>query len=205
MPAETLLLVDDDIVFLRVLGRAMEKHGYNVLTASNLTEGAEMMREHTPKFAVVDLHIGEENGFDLVSRTCELSPETKVVVLSGYANVPAAVASVKNGALNCLPKPIESEELHKALRQAAGDKEYLNDSYMDPTEKRLQHILTYWEKNDRNVSQTARELGMHRRSLQRILSEAGVEKDHSPNPIEPTQFQRTRRLHRIWSKLYSTS
>ena len=195
MTEKTLLLVDDDQIFLRVLSRAMSSLGYQVLTAASIEAAEELLIANYPEFAIVDLHLGGENGNDLIELLSSYFPRTRSIVLSGYANIPNTVASVRLGAGDCLPKPIDAEEIDYALRRLSGEEIPVPENWLRPDEVRLKHIFTHWEKNDRKVSETARKLNMHRRTLQRVLKRAGSINAERDSSIAPSRFRKLRRRY----------
>ncbi len=166
----TLLLVDDDVPFLTRLARAMEARGYEVTTASTIREGKEQARAKKPGFAVVDLRLEDGNGLDVVSAVQEARPEARIVVLTGYGNIATAVAAVKLGAVDYLAKPSDADAIEAALLARTGDKALPPENPMSADRVRWEHIQRVYELCDRNVSETARRLNMHRRTLQRILA-----------------------------------
>jgi len=171
---KSLLIVDDDEPFRNRLVRAMERREFVVRSASGVGEAIEMARENPPAFAVVDLKLLDGSGLDIVPELRELRDDMRVVILTGYGNIATAVAAVKSGAVDYLAKPADADEIVAALMAAP-------DSHPAPPEKpmsadrvRWEHIQRVFELCDRNVSETARRLNMHRRTLQRILAK------HSP-------------------------
>ncbi len=166
----TLLLVDDDVPFLTRLARAMEARGYEVTTASTIREGKEQARAKKPGFAVVDLRLEDGNGLDVVSAVQDARPEARIVVLTGYGNIATAVAAVKLGAVDYLAKPSDADAIEAALLAKTGDKALPPENPMSADRVRWEHIQRVYELCDRNVSETARRLNMHRRTLQRILA-----------------------------------
>jgi len=166
----TLLLVDDDVPFLTRLARAMETRGYEVTTASTIKEGKEQARAKKPGFAVVDLRLEDGNGLDVVSAIQDARPEARIVVLTGYGNIATAVAAVKLGAVDYLAKPSDADAIEAALLAKTGDKALPPENPMSADRVRWEHIQRVYELCDRNVSETARRLNMHRRTLQRILA-----------------------------------
>ncbi|MEM9331089.1 MAG: response regulator [Pseudomonadota bacterium] len=170
--SKTVMIVDDDHAFLHVLSRGFETIGYKTLTAQSVDSAKDCIREVYPDFAIVDIHLGNENGVEIVEFLSESYPKTRCVVLSGYANIPSAVSSIKAGADECLPKPIDIEELDILFRRMSGEKVSLPDEWSRPNDVRQTHIINHLEKNHGNVSETAKKLGMHRRTLQRILRKA---------------------------------
>ncbi|NNF79087.1 MAG: response regulator [Rhizobiales bacterium] len=201
---KTLLLVDDDVTFLRVLTRAMGRFGYNIWPAQNLDDARSAIHKIKPDFAAIDLHLGSENGLDLVSYVRQHAPHTKTVILSGYATLSTAVTAVKFGAVDCLAKPIDAEELDSCLMSSHFATKKLPQNHIDPSRAKIQHILAHWEKNDRNTSKTAEVLGMHRRSLQRVLLRAGAERRETAGRGAPSTWIKLRRLYHVWTRAYPT-
>lgn len=166
----TLLLVDDDKPFLTRLGRAMETRGFEVRLASSVAEGLSEVRKSAPAFAVVDMRLEDGNGLDVVSALREARPEARAVVLTGYGNIATAVSAVKMGATDYLAKPADADMVEKALMQTEDGDMGLPENPMSADRVRWEHIQRVYEMCDRNVSETARRLNMHRRTLQRILA-----------------------------------
>ncbi len=167
---ETLLLVDDDGPFLRRLARAMEMRGFAVETAESVAEGITRAKARPPKYAVVDLRLGDGNGLDVIEAIRSTEANTRVVVLTGYGNIATAVTAVKLGALDYLSKPADADEIYNALTQRPGEKAEVPENPMSADRVRWEHIQRVYEMCERNVSETARRLNMHRRTLQRILA-----------------------------------
>ncbi|MBV6657087.1 MAG: ActR/PrrA/RegA family redox response regulator transcription factor [Devosiaceae bacterium] len=166
----TLLLVDDDKPFLTRLGRAMESRGFAVRLASSVAEGLAAVGEQAPAFAVVDMRLEDGNGLDVVSALQDSRPEARAVVLTGYGNIATAVSAVKMGAVDYLAKPADADMVEKALMQSDQGEIGLPENPMSADRVRWEHIQRVYEMCDRNVSETARRLNMHRRTLQRILA-----------------------------------
>ena len=166
----TLLLVDDDRPFLQRLGRAMEGRGFIVTLAETVREGIEYVRQQSPDFCVVDMRLEDGNGLDVVSVLQEQKAETRVIVLTGYGNIATAVTAVKLGAIDYLAKPADADDVYSALMQSPDDKAAPPENPMSADRVRWEHIQRVYELCDRNVSETARRLNMHRRTLQRILA-----------------------------------
>lgn len=166
----TLLLVDDDKPFLNRLGRAMESRGYEVRLADSVAEGLMQVRSNPPAFAVVDMRLEDGNGLDVVSELRKTRPEARAVVLTGYGNIATAVSAVKLGATDYLAKPADADMVEKALLQTGDGDLGLPENPMSADRVRWEHIQRVYEMCDRNVSETARRLNMHRRTLQRILA-----------------------------------
>ncbi|MCX8999445.1 ActR/PrrA/RegA family redox response regulator transcription factor [Rhizobiaceae bacterium BDR2-2] len=167
---ETLLLVDDDGPFLRRLARAMESRGFAVEMAETVAEGIAKAKARPPKYAVIDLRLGDGNGLDVIEALRETEAETRVVVLTGYGNIATAVTAVKLGALDYLAKPADADDIYHALTQRPGEKAEVPENPMSADRVRWEHIQRVYEMCERNVSETARRLNMHRRTLQRILA-----------------------------------
>jgi two-component system response regulator RegA len=166
----TLLIVDDDEPLRMRLARAMEKRGYQVQTADSVAAGIQMARSKPPAYAVVDLKLGDGNGLDVVSAIRLARQDARVVMLTGYGNIATAVAAVKAGAADYLPKPADADDVDRALRVGNAAHPPPPDEPMSAERVRWEHIQRVFELCDRNVSETARRLKMHRRTLQRILA-----------------------------------
>ncbi len=171
LPADkSLLLVDDDTPFLTRLARAMETRGFDVRTAGSVAEGIVLVRRSAPAFAVVDLRLTDGNGLDVIEALHAARPEARAVVLTGYGNIATAVTAVKLGAIDYLAKPADADAVYGALIGDAGNRAALPDNPMSADRVRWEHIQRVYELCNRNVSETARRLNMHRRTLQRILA-----------------------------------
>jgi len=167
---KTLLLVDDDRPFLTRLGRAMEARGFTVDTAESVTEGIAKVRISPPAFAVVDMRLNDGNGLDVIEAIRSKRPDSKVIILTGYGNIATAVTAVKMGAVDYLAKPADADDVYTALTRKPEDKALPPENPMSADRVRWEHIQRVYELCDRNVSETARRLNMHRRTLQRILA-----------------------------------
>ena len=167
---KTLLIVDDDRAFLMRLARAMEARGFEVETAPTVAEGLILLRRRPPAFAVVDMRLDDGNGLDVVSALNELRPDARSVVLTGYGNIASAVTAVKLGAVDYLAKPADADDVYNALVAPADAKAPPPENPMSADRVRWEHIQRVYELCNRNVSETARRLNMHRRTLQRILA-----------------------------------
>jgi len=166
----SLLIVDDDGPFLNRLGRAMEKRGFDVRLAQSVSEGINAIVSQPPAFAVVDMRLEDGNGLDVLTELQKRKPDAKAVILTGYGNIATAVTAVKLGAIDYLAKPADADDVTKALLSNPEDKATPPDNPMSPDRVRWEHIQRVYELCDRNVSETARKLNMHRRTLQRILA-----------------------------------
>ncbi|WP_313612516.1 ActR/PrrA/RegA family redox response regulator transcription factor [Agrobacterium sp.] len=169
-PDKSLLIVDDDGPFLRRLARAMETRGFVVDTAETVSEGIAKSKIMPPKYAVVDLRLTDGNGLEVIEAIRQNRDDTQIVVLTGYGNIATAVTAVKLGALDYLAKPADADDVFNALTQRAGEKKELPENPMSADRVRWEHIQRVYEMCERNVSETARRLNMHRRTLQRILA-----------------------------------
>ena len=167
---KSLLLVDDDEQFVKRLARAMEKRGFEVETAESVTEGRAIAMARPPAYAVVDLRLEDGNGLDVVEAIRERRPDSRVVVLTGYGAIATAVAAVKIGATDYLSKPADANDVTAALLATEDALPPPPDNPMSADRVRWEHIQRVYELCDRNVSETARRLNMHRRTLQRILA-----------------------------------
>lgn len=169
-PIQSLLIVDDDRPFLQRLGRAMESRGFAVETAESVGEGLASIRKNPPDYAVVDMRLEDGNGLDLIAVLKEVHPETRAVVLTGYGNIATAVTAVKMGAADYLAKPADADDVYNALVAPPDAKAPPPEDPMSADRVRWEHIQRVYELCNRNVSETARRLKMHRRTLQRILA-----------------------------------
>ena len=170
MEDKSLLLVDDDAPFVTRLAKAMEKRGFIVQAATSVAEGMALARAHPPSYAVVDLRLEDGNGLDVVEALRELRGDCKIIVLTGYGAIATAVAAVKIGAIDYLAKPADADEVARALLSSGESIPVPPGNPMSADRVRWEHIQRIYEMCDRNVSETARRLNMHRRTLQRILA-----------------------------------
>jgi len=166
----TLLLVDDDKAFLTRLERAMEKRGFEVRSAETVAAGLSAVDSAPPAFAVVDLRLEDGNGLDVVEALHKRRPDARAVVLTGYGNIATAVTAVKLGAVDYLSKPADADDVINALLATGEQAPAPPENPMSADRVRWEHIQRVYELCDRNVSETARRLNMHRRTLQRILA-----------------------------------
>lgn len=165
-----LLIVDDDRPFLNRLGRAMESRGFEVDVAESVAEGVRITKSSPPDFAVVDMRLGDGNGLDVIQVIKEVNADCKSIILTGYGNIATAVTAVKMGAVDYLSKPADADDVFAALMRKGDEKAPPPENPMSADRVRWEHILRVYELCDRNVSETARRLNMHRRTLQRILA-----------------------------------
>jgi two-component system response regulator RegA len=170
-----LLLVDDDELYCRVLREALEKRGYKIHTACDPATALQLARTHAPDYAVVDLRIGNESGLELVRRLTERDPDTRIIMLTGYASVATAVEAIKLGAVHYLSKPARADEVIAALQRTEGDAG-VSPAENPPSVKRLEweHLQRVLVDHGGNVSAAARALKMHRRTLQRKIAKRPV-------------------------------
>src|ERR1700757_438074 len=166
----SLLIVEDDKSFLQRLARAMESRGFTVTTAESIAEGLACLEISTPAFAVVDMRLGDGNGLDVISALKHRRPEARGIILTGYGNIATAVNAVKLGAVDYLAKPVDADDVVAALLAVDNKKIEPPENPMSADRVRWEHIQRIYELCGRNVSETARRLNMHRRTLQRILA-----------------------------------
>ena len=166
----SLLIVDDDKPFLNRIARAMETRGYAVTTAEAVSEGQMAIERRAPAYAVVDMRLSDGNGLDVIKLLHDKRPDARGVILTGYGNIATAVTAVKLGAVDYLAKPADADDIHAALACDGAGKAELPENPMSADRVRWEHIQRIYEMCDRNVSETARRLNMHRRPLQRILA-----------------------------------
>ncbi|WP_205574564.1 ActR/PrrA/RegA family redox response regulator transcription factor [Indioceanicola profundi] len=167
--SRSLLIVDDDTPFRTRLARAMERRGFDVVAVDSVNLGVEVAHESAPRFAVVDLRLGDGSGLDVVKALRDARPDSRIVMLTGYGNIATAVAAVKFGAVDYLTKPADADAVESALL-AEGPLPPPPENPMSADRVRWEHIQRVFEQCERNVSETARRLKMHRRTLQRILN-----------------------------------
>jgi two-component system response regulator RegA len=167
---QSLLVVDDDKPFVTRLARAMEVRGFTVRVAESVAEAVQEVNREPPKYAVVDLRLNDGSGLDIIDALHHARPDARAVVLTGYGNIATAVTAVKLGAIDYLAKPAEADAVHRALVTDTEERAALPENPMSADRVRWEHIQRVYELCDRNVSETARRLNMHRRTLQRILA-----------------------------------
>ena len=175
MNKDRLLLVDDDEIFLDVLGKAMGKRGYDVLSSTTIADAVSQARKMEPAMAVVDLKLGSESGLELIPLLIDINPKMNIVVLTGYSSIATAVTAIKQGATDYLSKPVTAGDVIKALSGESQRTETLEEfSPMSVERMEWEHIQKVLKENDGNISATARSLGMYRRTLQRKLAKKPV-------------------------------
>lgn len=169
----SLLLIDDDAIFANRLARAMEKRGFAPVVAGSVAEGISELHRSAPAYAVVDLRLEDGSGLDVVEALREAREDARIIVLTGYGAIATAVAAVKLGATDYLAKPADAEDIMAALLSRKEILPQPSENPMSADRVRWEHIQRIFEQCDRNVSETARRLHMHRRTLQRILAKRG--------------------------------
>ena len=167
---KSLLLVDDDNPFRERLARAMEKKGFEVIQAEGVKKGIDAVKSKKPAFAVVDLRLNDGNGLEVVKEIQNSNENSRIVMLTGYGNIPTAVSAIKQGAIDYMSKPADADDVEKALLADPNKKADPPENPMSADRVKWEHIHRVFELCNRNVSETARRLKMHRRTLQRILS-----------------------------------
>ena len=165
-----LLLVDDGAPFRQRLSVLLARKGFAVTSVGSLQEARVEAARLKPAHAVVDMRLEDGNGLDLVAELRAMSPDVRVVMLTGYGNLATAVAAVKAGAIDYLAKPADPEDIVRALSTDGSSRPEAPPEPMSADRVRWEHIQRVYELCDRNVSETARRLKMHRRTLQRILA-----------------------------------
>ncbi len=167
---KSLLIVDDDNPLRDRLARAMEKKGFKVIQAESVKEAVNKAKNMPPAFALVDLRLGDGSGLDVVKEIRKLKKDSRIVMLTGYGNIPTTVAAVKAGVIDYIPKPADADDVENALMALPESKALPPENPMSADRVKWEHIHRVFELCNRNVSETARRLKMHRRTLQRILS-----------------------------------
>ncbi|SRR5579863_3906485 len=170
LPDRTLLLLDDDAVLRNRLGRALDARGFQTTLAESVEEAAAAVRASPPAFAVLDMRLEDGSGLSIVDLLREARPEARIIMLTGYGNIATAVAAVKAGAVDYLSKPADADNVVNALLAKEGGAPPPPDNPMSADRVRWEHIQRVYQQCGYNVSETARRLNMHRRTLQRILS-----------------------------------
>ncbi|MEZ6023523.1 MAG: ActR/PrrA/RegA family redox response regulator transcription factor [Hyphomonadaceae bacterium] len=167
---KTLLILDDDAPFRTRLARALEQRGFDVTAVGSVVEAGDIAAKTPPAYAVLDLRLEDGSGLSVVEALSRHRPDCRVVMLTGYGAIATAVAAVKAGALDYLAKPADPEDIVKALLASPDEKPEPPENPMSADRIRWEHIQRVYELCGHNVSETARRLNMHRRTLQRILA-----------------------------------
>jgi two-component system response regulator RegA len=171
LPEKTVLVLDDDAPLRTRLGRALEQRGFEVILVGSVAEAVAKVKETPPAFAVLDMRLEDGNGLQVVETIQSVRPDARVVMLTGYGNIATAVAAVKAGAVDYLPKPADADDVARALLAAReGSAPAPPENPMSADRVRWEHIQRVYELCGHNISETARRLNMHRRTLQRILA-----------------------------------
>ena len=170
MTDKKLFILDDDAPLRKRLARAMEQCGFEVESADSVASGIELANRFLPDYAIIDLKLEDGSGLDVVKALQGANPACRIVILTGFGNIATAVAAVKAGALDYLPKPANPDQIVAALLQHDDQMPPPPEDPMSADRVRWEHIQRVFEQCDRNVSETARRLKMHRRTLQRILA-----------------------------------
>jgi two-component system response regulator RegA len=171
LPDKSLMVLDDDAPLRTRLGRALESRGFEpVVLVGSVAEAIEAVRATPPAYAVLDLRLEDGNGLQVVEAIQAVRPEARVVMLTGYGNIATAVAAVRAGALDYLPKPADADDVVRALLARKDESPAAPENPMSADRVRWEHIQRVYELCGHNVSETARRLNMHRRTLQRILA-----------------------------------
>lgn len=171
----SLLIVDDDKTFCEVLADALTDRGYNIATAHDTTSGITRAHELKPEYAIIDLHIGQESGLNMVDALHKLDENTRIVMLTGYASIATAVEAIKLGAVHYLTKPANADEILTALFKDKGDTDTpVSDNPLSIRRLEWEHLQKVLNECSGNISATARKLRMHRRTLQRKLAKRPV-------------------------------
>jgi two-component system response regulator RegA len=170
LPDRTLMVLDDDAPLRTRLGRALEQRGFDTTLVGSVSEALEALKSTPPAFAVLDMRLGDGSGLQVVEAVREARPDARIVMLTGYGNIATAVAAVKSGAIDYLSKPADADDVARALLLRMDEAPRLPENPMSADRVRWEHIQRIYEMCGHNVSETARRLNMHRRTLQRILA-----------------------------------
>lgn len=198
--ANTLIAVDSDPVFLRSLQRALERRDFDVTTASNAEEARALLSEQRFEFASFELRLEDGSGLDLLDFARAAAPDMRCVILTAYGNLPTAVSATKLGAVDYLAKPTDADTIEASLRGTI--RPLRQDQFFPrPEVQEFRYLFALYEQHGRNLSETARAAGMHRRTLQRILRRHGVGPAEQIPAEERTDTAHLRRLYRVWSEI----
>ena len=171
---KNMLIVEDDDALRARMAVAMEKRGFDVRTASSVAGGLAAISQSVPGFAVIDLRLLDGSGLDVVKALEGADPDARAVILTGYGDIPTAVAAARIGAVDYLSKPATADEIVDVLLTPANQPPPAPENPLPPEDARLEHIEAVFQEAGENVSLAARLLSMHRRPLQRILKRHGV-------------------------------
>ncbi|CAN7577389.1 ActR/PrrA/RegA family redox response regulator transcription factor [Phenylobacterium sp. LjRoot164] len=170
LPDRSLLVLDDDAPLRTRLGRALEQRGFEIVLVGSVAEALAAVKSSPPAYAVLDMRLEDGTGLKVVEAVREARPDAKVVMLTGYGNIATAVAAVKSGAIDYLSKPADADDVARALLARKDESPAPPENPMSADRVRWEHIQRVYELCGHNVSETARRLNMHRRTLQRILA-----------------------------------
>lgn len=170
LPDKSLLVMDDDAPLRTRLGRALEQRGFQPTLVGSVQEALAAVKANPPAYAVLDMRLEDGTGLKVVEAVREARPDAKVIMLTGYGNIATAVAAVKAGAVDYLSKPADADDVARALLARKDEAPPPPENPMSADRVRWEHIQRVYELCHNNVSETARRLGMHRRTLQRILA-----------------------------------
>ena len=170
LPDKTLLVLDDDAPLRTRLGRALEQRGFEPVLVGSVSEALNAVRAHPPAYAVLDMRLDDGSGLQVVEAVRGARPDAKIIMLTGYGNITTAVAAVKAGAVDYLSKPADADDVARALLARTDENPSPPENPMSADRVRWEHIQRVYELCGHNVSETARRLNMHRRTLQRILA-----------------------------------
>ncbi len=170
LPDKSLLVLDDDAPLRTRLGRALEQRGFEPVLVGSVAEALAAVRTFAPAYAVLDMRLEDGTGLKVVEAVRDARPDAKVIMLTGYGNIATAVAAVKSGAIDYLSKPADADDVARALLARKDENPPPPENPMSADRVRWEHIQRVYELCGHNVSETARRLNMHRRTLQRILA-----------------------------------
>ena len=170
LPDRSLLVLDDDGPLRTRLGRALESRGFEPRLAATVAEALAAVKAGPPAFAVLDMRLEDGNGLQVCEAIQNARPEARVIMLTGYGSIATAVAAIKAGAVDYLPKPADADDVARALLARPDAVPAPPENPMSADRVRWEHIQRVYELCGQNVSETARRLNMHRRTLQRILA-----------------------------------
>ncbi|NKB35890.1 MAG: response regulator [Gammaproteobacteria bacterium] len=171
----TILVVDDDEIFCQVLTRALNSRQLQTLTAHNTEQAFQLAQQNKPGYAVIDLRMPESSGLQLIPELLKVNQDMRIIVLTGYASITTAVEAIKLGAIHYLTKPADADEIIAALANASGDSSaQVRDKPLSLERLEWEHLQKVLADCDGNISAAARQLGMHRRTLQRKLNKRPV-------------------------------
>jgi two-component system response regulator RegA len=178
---QRFLLVDDDEIFASVMARSLMRRGHSAEVAADGAQAQALIRAAGFDIAVVDLKLENESGLNLIPILKSLSPALRILMLTGYASIATAVEAVKRGAENYLPKPAAADDVLRVMGLVGdGEGPEIQERPLNPDRLKWEHIQRVLAEQDNNISATARALGMHRRTLQRILAKRPVAERASP-------------------------